>query len=77
MSAVSITSFTPTGSPCSGPRGASASRARACASAPSASRYAHARSSPSRASIRARHSRTRSSALGPPPAAMAAGYAAG
>ena len=56
MSAVSMTSFTPTGRPCSGPRGRSSSRARACAIAGSGSRCAHARSSPSRSSIRSRHS---------------------
>ena len=46
MSAVSMTFLTPTGSPCSGPRGSSPSRARACAIALSGSRCAHARSSP-------------------------------
>ena len=52
MSAVSITFLTPTGRPWSGPRGASSSRARACAIASSGSMCAHARSSPSRSAMR-------------------------
>ena len=63
MSAVSITFFTPTGSPWSGPRGSSSSRVRASAIASSGSMCAHARSSPSRSAMRARHSRASSSEL--------------
>ena len=63
MSAVSMTFLTPTGRPCSGPRGSSSSRARAVAIALSGSTCVHARSSPSRSPIRSRHSRTSSSEL--------------
>src|SRR6266478_1049964 len=67
MPATSKMSFTPTGTPCSGPRSrparASESRSRATARALSASTCAHARRSPSRARIRARHASTSSTAL--------------
>src|SRR5690242_16259368 len=67
MPATSKMSFTPTGTPCSGPRSrdarASASRSRAIAGAPSASRCAQARSSPSSFRMRVRHASTSSTGL--------------
>src|SRR5262249_29648600 len=56
MSPVSMMSLIATGMPCSGLRGGSASRARACSSACRGSMYAHACTAPSRASTRARQS---------------------
>src|SRR5437867_13114730 len=68
--ATSKISFTPTGTPCSGPQSrparASASRSRATARAPSASTWAHASSAPSRARIRARQASTSSTGLTAP-----------
>src|SRR2546427_3672691 len=68
--ATSKMSFTPTGTPCSGPRSCPArtsdSRSRAMARAPAASTCAHARRSPSSAPIRARHASTNSTGLRTP-----------
>src|SRR5262249_53837734 len=68
--ATSKMSFTPTGTPWSGPRRrparASASRSRAVAKAPSASTWAHASSAPSSASIRARQASTSATGLTAP-----------
>src|SRR6185312_11952026 len=64
MSAVSSTSLTPTGSPCSGPAGAD----RAARLAASASKWANARSSGSRAAIRSRQDSMRSVGLSLPAA---------
>src|SRR5215467_1096943 len=68
--ATSKMSFTPTGTPWSVPRKrpprASASRSRAIARAPAASTWAHAKSSPSSAPIRARHAPTSSTGLTAP-----------
>src|SRR3989454_2187266 len=67
MPATSKMSFTPTGTPCSGPRSvparASARRSRAVARASLPSTWAHALSSPSSARILARHASTRSTGL--------------
>src|SRR5262245_9418835 len=68
--ATSKMSFTPTGTPWSGPRRrparASAWRSRAVASAPSASTWAHASSAPSSAAIRARPASTSATGLTAP-----------
>src|SRR5437667_2530074 len=62
MSAVSMMSLRPTGIPCSGPRGRPprrhSSAARACSSACSGSRNAHASIRPSTSPMRARHAST-------------------
>src|SRR6185437_3777963 len=62
MSAVSSTSFTPTGSPCSGPAGVD----RAARLAASASKWANARTSGSRAAIWSRQDSMRSTGLNVP-----------
>src|SRR5262245_65353639 len=71
MSAVSKTSLTPTGTPCSGPMGLPwrrhSSATRACARAWSGSRNAHAWTCPSTSRIRARQASTNCSELMMPP----------
>src|SRR3954451_13274270 len=61
MSAVSITSFTATGTPCSGPRLEPLSHARACRSACSESMKDQAFSTGSRSAMRARQAVTKAS----------------
>src|SRR5688500_12145822 len=63
MSAVSITSLIPKGTPCKGLRGDTRSSARACASASSWSRNSHACTSRSRAVMRSRQELTSASLL--------------
>src|SRR5690242_13135659 len=70
MSNVSMVSFSPIGTPCSGPRREPASSARAWASAISGSKLTHALTVSSRAAMRATQSRTTASHVASPAATV-------